>query len=294
MEDRKRKRGDRKDGYLVREIDTMHAFLPFLLPNRADNEAVMNEILDLTAVQTYLEKKNTKDISFKYTFFHVICAAMAKVIVLRPIMNRFYAGHKLYDRKDILFSFVVKKKFTDHGEEALAMIKVNRNSDESPVEQIYSKVKKIVHDVREKNQTDGTTDKMGILNKLPRVMLRAVMASLKWLDYHGWYPQALMKDDPYFSSVFVSNLGSIKMNATYHHLTNWGTNSIFVVVGEKKRMPFFLEDGSCEMREALELGMTIDERIADGLYFANSVKLLRKLLLNPDLLDLPIYTPVEY
>ena len=37
----------------------------------------------------------------------------------------------------------------------------------------------------------------------------------------------------------------------------------------------------------------MDERIADGLYFANSMKLLRTLLENPALLELPIQAPVE-
>jgi pyruvate/2-oxoglutarate dehydrogenase complex dihydrolipoamide acyltransferase (E2) component len=86
----------------------------------------------------------------------------------------------------------------------------------------------------------------------------------------------------------------MKMRANYHHLTNWGTNSVFVVVGEKKPTPFFSEDGTVTMKNALELGITIDERIADGYYFANSLRLVRRLLAEPELLDLPIMSPVEY
>jgi pyruvate/2-oxoglutarate dehydrogenase complex dihydrolipoamide acyltransferase (E2) component len=114
------------------------------------------------------------------------------------------------------------------------------------------------------------------------------------MDYHGCYPASLMKDDPYFSSAFVSNLGSIKMHASYHHLANWGTNSFFMIIGEKKKRPFELEDGTVELRESIPLGLTIDERIADGLYFMNSIKLFRHLISNPELLDLPIKTEVDY
>lgn len=96
-----------------------------------------------------------------------------------------------------------------------------------------------------------------------------------WLDYHGWVPTWLTKDDPYNSSVFISNLGSIKMHASYHHLTNWGTNSLFAIIDEKHLHPFFNADGSYEMREALRLGLTVDERIADGVYFAKSITLLK-------------------
>ena len=272
----------------------MHLITPHMVPNRCDNEAVLTELFDMTAVEAYLAKKNADGPEFKYTFFHVICAAIAKVLVLRPRMNRFYAGRRLYDRNDILFAFVVKKKFEDNGAEALAIIKVDKDGEISPVEQIHGKVKDIVYSVRKENKTEGTTEKMGILTKLPRGLLRFVMSFLNWLDYHGKYPTALMKDDPYFASVFVSNLGSIKMHANYHHLVNWGTNSIFVVIGEKKLTPFFQPDGSVQMRDALELGLTIDERIADGVYFAKSIHLLRRLLSQPELLDEPIQTPVDY
>lgn len=284
----------RKDGTLVPETDPMHLITPHMVPDRCDNEAVLTELFDMTAVEAYLAKKNADGPEFKYTFFHVICAAIAKVLVLRPRMNRFYAGRRLYDRNDILFAFVVKKKFEDNGAEALAIIKVDKDGEVSPVEQIHGKVKNIVYSVRKENKTEGTTEKMGILTKLPRGLLRFVMSFLNWLDYHGRYPAALMKDDPYFASVFVSNLGSIKMHANYHHLVNWGTNSIFVVIGEKKLTPFFQPDGSVQMRDALELGLTIDERIADGVYFAKSIHLLRRLLSQPELLDEPIQTPVDY
>ncbi len=255
----------RRDGTLVPETNPMHLITPHMVPDRCDNEAVLTELFDMTAVEAYLAKKNADGPEFKYTFFHVICAAIAKVLVLRPRMNRFYAGRRLYDRNDILFAFVVKKKFEDNGAEALAIIKVDKDGEISPVEQLHGKVKDIVYSVRKENKTEGTTEKMGILTKLPRGLLRFVMSFLNWLDYHGKYPAALMKDDPYFASVFVSNLGSIKMHANYHHLVNWGTNSIFVVIGEKKELtPFFQPDGSVQMRDALELGLTIDERIADG------------------------------
>jgi hypothetical protein len=42
------------------------------------------------------------------------------------------------------------------------------------------------------------------------------------------------------------------------------------------------------------MGLTIDERIADGLYFAGSVKLMRYLLMNPELLERPVSEVIEY
>ena len=83
------------------------------------------------------------------------------------------------------------------------------------------------------------------------------------------------------------------MSADYHHLANWGTNSIFVVVGEKKPTPFYNADGSVTVKDALKMSLTLDERIADGFYFANSIKILKKLFENPELIETPIDQPIE-
>ena len=293
MKEQKRRFGDRKDGYRVRNLDSMHTISPLIMPKRCDNEAVMNEVIDITALNEYLAEKNAMSPDFKYTFFHVILAAIAKTIVLRPRMNRFYAGSRLYDRKDIVFSFVVKKQFEDDAHEAMAIIKIDEDSDVSPIEQIHSKIQKIVRQVRKENKKDGTTvliDKL--VSLLPIPILKFVVNTLNWLNDIGLYPTSFMKDDPYFSSVFVSNLGSIKMHASYHHLANWGTNSLFVVVGEKKER-LIIKDGKFKVCETIDLGMTVDERIADGVYFAKTVKILRHFIENPHLLELPIDTEIE-
>ena len=291
--EKKKHRFDRKDGYYIKDADTMHKFFPYLLPNRVANEASMTELIDLTEVIAYLEKKNASSPEFKYTFFHVICAAIAKTIALRPRMNRFYAGQRFYERKDISISFTAKRRLVDNSDEALAIIKVDRDIEESPLEQIHNKIKDFVYSVRKEGNTDGATDIMATLLKFPRWVVKFVIKVLRWLDYHGWYPDFMMKEDPYFSSVYVSNLGSIKMHATYHHLTDWGTNSLFVIIDEKQKRILFDDDGKPYVCDSIQLGITIDERIADGVYFANSIKVLRKLLQNPELLELPIMTEVE-
>ena len=97
---RTRRRGDRKDAYLLRDLDAMHKFIPYLLPNRCDNEAVMSELIDLTAVNEYVAKKNASNPAFRYTLFHVLCAAIAKTVTLRPRLNCFVAGHRAQARQD--------------------------------------------------------------------------------------------------------------------------------------------------------------------------------------------------
>lgn len=290
----KRRIGDRKDARRLRKIDSMHAFMPYLLPDRTANEAVLMEYADVEKLEKYVAQKNENSPEFKYTVFHAVLAALAKTIYLRPKMNYFYQGHRLYERNDILFSFTAKRTFEDGSEEALAIIKFDKESELSPVEQIYQKVKKFVMKIRKKGETDGATDIIGKLCRLPRFLLKFVVWVLRKLDYYGIMPQALSKEDPYYSTVFVSNLGSIKSTASYHHLANWGTTSIFVIIGEMKKMQVVDKEGNVSVKKCIPLGITVDERIADGFYFAKSFKIFKHLIENPELLDRPLDEEIDF
>ncbi|MBQ1715322.1 MAG: 2-oxo acid dehydrogenase subunit E2, partial [Firmicutes bacterium] len=103
-----------------------------------------------------------------------------------------------------------------------------------------------------------------------------------------------VKKDPNYASAFITNLGSIHLKSGYHHLSNWGTTSLFVIIGERKMKPFFDEKGNVTMKMVNDIGLTIDERIADGFYYAKSVRLLKKLAENPELLELRADEEVEY
>jgi len=287
-ENRPRRFGDRADGYRVKDLDSMHVLTPYLMPQRTDNEAFLAEVFDLTRVNEYIAKKNADDPEFKYTFMHFFIAALAKVMTFRPKMNYFISGRRTYERRDLTFAFVVRRKFTLDAGEALAIIKLDRDSKEPPISQVYNKVKKFVYHVRKEDKTDSGTDAMDVIASLPRFMIRGLIGVLNFLEYHGIYPKALRDVDPEYASVFISNLGSIKMSANYHHLCNWGTNSFFVVINEKKLRPFYNEDGSYEMRDSLDISFTVDERLADGFYFANSIKMIKRIFENPELVELPL------
>ena len=292
MQNRKSRWGDRWDAWRLRGLDPVHVMMPYMFGSRIENEAVLGEVIDLTEVDKYLAKKNAANPEFKYTWFHFITAALAKAVLLRPKMNYFIAGGHFYERKRIEVAFNVKRKFTDDAEESMAKFVLDPEG-ESPMEQVHTYVHKFVTKVRGENQSVGVDDVLKTLSRLPRFAWRIMSWCLKRMEYYGIYPKSLAMDDPCYSSVYISNLGSIKMNADYHHLFNWGTISFFVVIGEKKMRPFYKEDGTYEMRNTLKLGLTVDERIADGYYFAKTLRLVRKIFQNPELLDLPAAAPID-
>lgn len=286
----KRKHGDRKDGVLLRKLDSLHFITGIIYPDRCDNEAFISECIDLTNANAYLEKKNAGNPEYKYNLFQLIVAALIKTITLRPKMNRFIVNGNFYQRNEVSASFVVKKLFADNGAEALAFIHAK---DDDTVDTIHGSIYQQVSVCRS-DKIDGSTESMDIFNKMPRWLSKFIVHVIMFLDRHGWVPKGLIETDPYYSSCVISNLGSIKLHSGYHHLTNWGTCSMFCLIGEKKLRPFFNDDGTYEMKDSVDIGLTIDERLADGYYYSKTIKLFRKLLENPELLELPASEDIEY
>ena len=122
METQKRRRGDRRDGRLLRELDSLHFITGIIYPNRCDNEAYISERIDLTPVKAYMARRNETEKDFPYTYFHLVLTALVKTITLRPKMNRFIVNGNFFQRNEVTASFVVKKQFSDKGAEALAML----------------------------------------------------------------------------------------------------------------------------------------------------------------------------
>ena len=220
----------------------------------------------------------------------LVSLSMAAQTVDQAKMNRFIQGRRIYQRDELSLAFVVKKQFNDEAHEALAFIKF---PEDTTLDSLHERIMEEIHTCRS-DKVDNSTAGMEFFTHLPRWLMRFVMFILHRLDFYGKVPYSLIKTDPNYASVFISNLGSIKLNAAYHHLTNWGTNSLFVVIGEKAKRPVFHEDGTFEMRTTLGVGITLDERIVDGYYYAKTIRLLKKLIENPELLDRPANEEVDY
>lgn len=291
MTKEKKKWGDRRDGKLIRDLDSLHYITGIIYPNRCDNEAFIGEVIDLTNVNKYLEKKNYEGIEYKYNLFQIVNTALLKMITLRPKMNRFIVNGNFYQRNEVSTSFVVKKQFADHGAEALAFIHAK---DSDTIDTIHENIYKQVTFCKDENNTDSSTESMDLFNKIPRFISKTGIRAAMILDKHGLVPKSFIETDPYYSSCVISNLGSIKLKSGYHHLTNWGTCSMIALIGQIKDRPFYKEDGSYEMKSSVDIGITIDERLADGYYYSKSIQLFKKLLENPELLEKPLSEPIEF
>lgn len=289
--------GDKKDAWRVRDLDPLHNIMNYVIGTRTDNEALSEFDIDMTNLNAFIDNKN-KDItdsSMKYTFFHAVLAALAITVKERKNLNYFVRNRKFWERKIISLAYVAKKKKVDGSEENIIIQEYHPESEVSPIKQMHDKTCSEVKHLREdENGNSESAETYNKLLKLPGFILGPLGALVRFLDKHGLLPYSFFKQIPYSATVFISNLGSIKFNANYHHLVNFGSNSIFVIIGSKHFAPLYNEDGSFEMHEYLPISFTLDERIADGVYFAKSLKVFQALLLRPELLDTPANEKIDF
>ncbi len=294
-EKKKKKKGEKKDAYLVTDLDSLHLLMTSMMGSRTDNEAVATVDIPMDGIYEVLEKLNANNPEFKYTFFHLVCAAIFRTIQQRKMMNYFIRDGKFYERKEISVACTAKKAKVDGAEEGLVIMRYQRDSDMSPLEQVHTMLFKQISQIRKSSDSkDPTIEIVNKLVHLPKPIYKFIMWIIRTLDRKGRLPNVFADVDPYLCSCFASNIGSIKMNASYHHLINFGSNSFFLIVGKKLRLPEFNEDGTFTLKDFLPFSLTIDERIADGVYFANSIKIFKALLLKPENLLKPANEPIDY
>ncbi len=276
--------GDRFDATYLKDIDSMHFIMPFMYPDRCDNQAFFTFKIDLTNLNEYLAKKNAENPDYKYNMFQCVVTAALKTIFLRSKLSIFIHNRKMYRRNEVSAAFTVKQEFTDEGGEVLAFLHAK---PEWNIDDVHNEIRRQLLKLKTKGYTDESTSIMDKLNKAPKWITRPLVGGICRLEKKGLIPPALVETDPYHSSIVLANLGSIGLPNGYHHLTNWGTTSMFLLIGKIGRLPFY-ENDTVTFRDGVELGFTVDERIADGFYFARSIRMLQLFLEQPELLERPM------
>ena len=279
----KRKFGDRKDAKRVRDVQSMNQIMIDLKPNRNLGEVYVNQKIDVTNLMEYYENYKKNNPNDNITLFHMFVMAIAKTIYNRPLLNRFVANRHVYEHNEIIISFVAKVEFIDSSEEVMVIVPIKESDT---LKDVSNKIKSKVEEIRnKKNVKEGANSAIDILGKLPNILRVPIVGIFKWCDKKGILPASLVKDNIYYSSIIVSNLGVLKVGGIYHNITDFGTCSGLVTMGEVKKEYVFDENGEKAEKYYCEFGITIDERIADGFYLIKSVHLIEKILNDPKLLE---------
>lgn len=249
------------------------------MKGRNDSIAYYPINIDVENLLDYIEKNKGTD--KEMTVFQAVILALTKILRVRPTLNRYIIGRRLYQRHNVVFSFMARLKYQDDSQETNVVVTLKPEDDRATI------ISKLTGEIRTAKQgTQKDDDKLvGMFMRLPRSLLRIAIKLLEWYDFYFDTPGFLRGIDPLRCSVYVANLGSVGLGAPYHHLFEWGTCSLFVCIGKIKPTVVVGEDGQPTVRRTVDLRVSLDERIADGYYDARSLEMMEEYLRNPSLLE---------
>lgn len=271
--------GRRPDGRKVKNASLLFRIVPHIMPTRDDSQVYFSQDIPLKGMDEFISKK--ADEGIKVSYMQIIYAAIIKTIALKPELNRFIVNRIPYERDGIWISLAVKKSLSEDGEETL--FKLRFDGTES-----FMEIKEKLENAVNENKAEGSENNMDKfvkkLEKTPNIIIKTVVGTLKFMDRYGVMPKSVIAISPFHTSAFLTNVGSLGLDAIYHHIYNFGTTSMFFAMGKKKK-DYVPEEDELVEEKCLSFSFVGDERICDGYYFANAFKQLIKFIKKPELME---------
>ena len=271
--------GHRSDGRKIKNVEPVFKLIPCIMLNRDDSQVFFKEKIVLNGMDAYINKKAEEGI--KISYMNIVYAALVRIIAERPQLNRFAINGAIYARNNIQISLAIKKSLTDEGEETNLKITFKGTENIFEVKEVLEKEIEVNKKVTEQNGTDKLVK---LFNLLPTWLVRGLVRFLMFTDKHGFMPKKIIELSPFHTSAYLTNVGSLGIDAIYHHIYNFGTTSLFLSMGKKKKS-YVYEDDEIREEKCITIGFVGDERICDGYYYAASFRQLAKYLKNPELLE---------
>ena len=274
----------RPDGRVLKDVEPMQAIMPYVMRTRTDSMNMYEDTFACEPMDAYIKEKEAQGIKLGY--MHILIAAIVRLIALRPQLNRFVMNGKIYARPKIWVSFVVHPTLKDGS--TGTTIKLCFEGTETILE-VAEKINEAIEKETTKRVGENDTDKLLrlITKMIPGFLIKSVVNTLMWMDKHNIMPKIIVDLSPFHTSFFITNLKSLGIKHIYHHTYEFGTTGLFFAMGKEELVPK-VKKGEIVQEKHMGFGLVSDERFCDGLYFAMSLRLMRKFMRNPKVLEKPL------
>lgn len=270
---------NRYDGRRLKTISPFVKIIPYIMTKRTDAHVFSKMTIPTDTINEYIKEKQKQGL--KITYLHLFIAVFVRVIAQRPQLNRFIMNNRIYARNRIWISLSIKRTLKDYGEETTVKFAFTGHENIYEISNIIDKNLAESIPVGTNNKVDKIAD---MIMSLPNILVKMLVGLLKQMDKLNILPGSIIEASPFHTTLFFTYLKSIKLDYVYHHIYDFGNTGIFIALGKEKKIPVAEKD-EIKIQKVCEMGVAIDERICDGLYFANSLKLVKKYLENPYLLE---------
>ena len=271
--------GFRSDGRKIKTLGPFFRVIPHVMKTRSDAHVYYTQELPIDTLDAYIDKKEEEGIQISY--MTIIYAALVRLLAERPYLNRFVMNGRTYARKGIYISLAIKKKMSEEIEETTIKLPF------TGAENIFEIKQKLESEIAKNKDlsAENSTDKLAkFLWLLPNWLMKFLVNTLMFLDKHGMMPKAVIKASPFHTSAFLTNVGSLGIDAIYHHIYDFGTTGLFLAMG-KKQKSYICEDDNIVEKKTISIKWVADERICDGYYYANALKQFNRYMKKPEMLE---------
>ena len=271
--------GFRPDGRRVKGIDPILRLTPYIMTRRCDAQVFTTQYVDADILTNYIQEKRQE--GKKVSHMALIVAAWVRTACEMPMLNRFVVGSQIFARNELTLSFVAIKGRGDSIREAVCKLHFD------PTETVFEVADKIEAAIQKCRAS--TTN--SIVNRLANALLCVpavtglLVGVLKLLDRFGLMPKAIINASPFHTSMFISNMASLKMNSIYHHIYDFGTTSVFFGMGRTSYRIVSDTDGKIKTKKVFPIGCVVDERIMGGAQYGAAFSVLNHYLRHPELLE---------
>ena len=276
-----RRYGDRKDGRQLRSISPLYKMMPYIMRNRHDSQNSFRDSIEITEIDRYIRQKRTE--GYKgLGMLHLFIATYVRTVAMRPGINRFIAGQRIYAHHDIKVAMAIKRSLSSDARETT--IKVTFDPTDT-IFDVYRKMNEAIDEIKADNGDNNTEELAASLFKLPGLLLKATVGILTLMDYFGILPNAIVEASPFHGSMIITDMGSLGIPPIFHHLYNFGHLPLFLSFGTKRNLVELDKSGNPVERKYIDYTAVMDERICDGYYFSTAFKYMKYYLKNPAMLE---------
>jgi len=281
----------RPDGTLLK-VPGYTKMVSIMMPTRIESTIYMQETIVVDKAYKLMEEwnKDLPDGARRLTIMPILLAALARAVAARPKLNRFVSNFRHYQRNNISFSFVTKKTLTDDGKEVNLTIPFK---PEDTLKDVFERFSEYV-DLAKSSEGNKNEEDVDEFDKLPIFILRLIVWVIRFLDRRNWISAGMIKLLPFYCTAFITNVGSLKLNAPLHHNYEIGNVGIFVSLGKTEKEKYITKDNKISERRIIKVTYTFDDRIVDGIYAGRAMKIVKDLIENPEKLLKPANIAPKY
>lgn len=274
--------GRRPEGRTVKGLDAITKLTPYIMTTRNDALCYTTKYLDYDDINRYIRKKRAE--GFRISVMELLLAGYVRTVAKYPELNRFVVGRKLYARHELCVSFAIIKVRS-----ATEFLETTVKIYFDPADTVYDVARKVDEAIAQnkKLEDENYTDK--IANALVSIpgLLGFAVGFLKFLDRLGLMPRAIIDASPFHTSMFITNMGSLRQNELYHHLYNFGTTTVFLGLGKREYKLVTDTDGNLNKKYEYPMAVVVDERVSAGAMYSMAFDYLTHLLRHPEELETP-------